>query len=134
VNIAGGSGITTDGDFGLPNGTILIRSGRLVMDEGAILLNQTYDTPGPAVGIDISANESIVLRNGALVQTVAADSADASGISIRTPSLSAADFSSIESLGLGGRPGRIDVRVEAQPLVAVPGFAPTRIRSALTST
>jgi len=121
VNISGFSGITTDGDFGLPNGTILIRSGRLVMD-GATLLNQTYDTAGAATGIDINARESVALSNSALIQTVAADSASASGISITTGSLSLSDLSSIESLGTIGKPGQIDIHVASADIASGAGI------------
>src|SRR4051812_2929663 len=114
VTLYGASGMLASGDFGLPGGTVVIRSGRLIIDEGSALIHDTLDVAGSPIGIDISTTDSIVLRNGALVQTTTSDAGAASGISIKTGSLSVSNDSAIQSLGFGAATapsGAIDIQV-----------------------
>ena len=78
-------------------GTVAIRSGRLIVDNGAVITTNTFDVAGAPVGIDLGATESIVLRNGAAIRTESFGAGDASGISIATGNLAVTDLSAIES-------------------------------------
>ena len=117
VSISGG-GITAGTTFAptfdplLGGGTVVIRSGKLILDSGAVLLTDTVDAAGAPVGIDLRATDSIVLGNGATIRTESLGAGDASGISIATGNLTVTDFSAIESLAIGaGRTGNIDINV-----------------------
>jgi filamentous hemagglutinin family protein len=115
VEISGGGGISVGTDGSLPGGTVVIRSGQLIVDN-AVIVNDTGDLAGaPVVGIDLRTTDSIDLKNGALVQTTSG-SADASGISLATGKLSVTD-AAIESTALGGRTGAIDVQVGSADLL-----------------
>ncbi|HUG76506.1 MAG TPA: filamentous hemagglutinin N-terminal domain-containing protein, partial [Burkholderiales bacterium] len=113
VTISEFGGITAGGaDFGVPGGTVMIRSGQLVLDTGAILLSDTADFPAAVLGIDIDARESVTIRDGAAVQTFSAGPADASGISITAGSLTVGDGGLIESFAFSdGKTGPIDISV-----------------------
>ena len=117
VSISGG-GITAGTTFAptfdplLGGGTVVIRSGKLILDSGAVLLTDTVDAAGAPVGIDLRATDSIVLGTGATIRTESLGAGDASGISIATGNLTVTDFSAIGSLGIGaGRTGNIDINV-----------------------
>jgi large exoprotein involved in heme utilization and adhesion len=113
VTISEFGGITAGGaDFGVPGGTVMIRSGQLVLDTGAILLSDTADFPAAVLGIDIDARESVTIRDGAAVQTFSAGPADASGISITAGSLTVGDGGLIESFAFSdGKSGAVDISV-----------------------
>jgi len=103
------------------NGTVLIRSGRLIIDSSGAVVD-SFDIPGAALGIDIGVRESIVFRNGSLLQTNANGIAPAGGILITGGSLSMTDGSSVESLGIGARPGQIDIRVSNADILSGAGI------------
>jgi len=114
VSIAEGSVISAGGnDFGVAGGTVMIRSGQLVLDTSALLLSDTGDFAAASPGIDIDARDSMTVRNGALVQTISFGAADASNISIKTGNLTVTDVgSAIESqVNTSGNSGAIDVQV-----------------------
>ena len=113
VSISDGGGIATGTTFAppelfnplLPGGTVVIRSGQLILDN-AVLTTDTVDLAGPPVGIDLRATESIVLRNSAVVRTESLGAGDASGISIVTGNLAITDAAFVESLASVGRSDR----------------------------
>jgi filamentous hemagglutinin family protein len=129
VRISGGGIAVGDG---VSNGSIVIRSGQLVLEAAAVLLADTGDSPGAAVGIDIVASESMIVREGALVQTISGGLADASDISIRAGNLTVTGTepslgftSTIESRGTSaGRAGTINLNV-ANVLVSGEGVIQT---------
>ena len=111
VTISEGGGITAGSDGILPGGTVLIRSGRLVVDN-AVLTTNTFDLAGAPVGIDLGATDSIVLQNGAAVRTESFGAGDASGISIVTGNLAVTGAAAVESVAFStGRAGGIDIQV-----------------------
>jgi len=107
------AGVTAGGDFGLPGGTVVIRSGQLVAEgPSTVVLSENFDAAGAATGLDIRSTDSIVVRNGASLRTVSSDSANASDISVHTGSLSVTDSGTIESLALSsGITGNVNVQV-----------------------
>ncbi len=110
VSISDGAFVTAGSDT-LPAGTVLIRSGRLVVDN-AVLSASTFDLPGAALGIDLHATDSIVLRNGATVLTESFGAGEGAGISIVTGSLAITDGAGVETRAFGaGRSGNIAVEV-----------------------
>src|SRR4051812_13574496 len=112
VTLSGASGMAASGDFGMPGGTVVIRSGRLIIDEGSALLHDTFDVTGAPIGIDVDATDSVVLRNGALVQTTSQEAGTASAISIKTGNLSVSSDSVIQSFGAStAASGAIDIQV-----------------------
>ena len=120
VIISGGSVVTAGGtDFGVPGGTVMIRSGQLVVDTGALVLTDTGDFAAANPGIDIDARDSMMVRNGALVQTFSFGPADAGNISIKTGNLVVTDVgSAIESQAVSsGKTGAIDIQVASGQIV-----------------
>ena len=112
VSISDGAFVTAGSDGILPGGTVAIRSGRLVVDNNAVITTNTFDVAGAPVGIDLGATESIVLRNGAVVRTESFGAGDASDISIVTGNLAVTDAAFVESLAFAaGRTGNIDIQV-----------------------
>ncbi len=65
VAISGGSVLDTSGD---PAGTVVIRAGQLSLD-GSFIVANTGDVDGAPVGVDLGAQDGIVLTNGAVVAT-----------------------------------------------------------------
>lgn len=111
VSISDGAFVTAGTDFILPGGTVVIRSGRLIVDN-SVLLTETFDLAGAPVGLDLGATDSVVVRNGGVVRTQSFGAGDASGISIVTGSLALTDAATVESLAFSaGRTGDIDIRV-----------------------
>jgi filamentous hemagglutinin family protein len=112
VTITDGGGITAGTDGILPGGTVVIRSGRLVVDNFAVVTTNTFDLAGARVGIDLGATDSIVLRNGAAVRTESFGAGDASGIAIVTGNLAVTEGAAVESVAFStGRAGAIDIQV-----------------------
>lgn len=100
------------GEFGVRGGTAMIRGGQLVLESGAILLSDTTDIAAAGTGIDIDARESVMVRDGALIQTLTLGLADAGGISITTGSLTVTEGGLIESVATAeGKSGPIDASV-----------------------
>jgi large exoprotein involved in heme utilization and adhesion len=104
VTISDASFVTAGTDFVQPGGIVSIRSGRLVVDNGAIITTNTFDLDGPSVGIDLNATESIVVRNSAGVRTESFGAGAASGISIAAGHLEVGDTAVVESQAFGTGP------------------------------
>ena len=96
VNISGGGLVTTQ--QGGPSGTIVIRSGRLTIDQSTLTVD-TLAADGLAVGLNLRANESIVVRNNAMVQSLALASRTGSGISIEAGKLSVTAGGVVQTTG-----------------------------------
>ena len=117
VRITGG-GIAV-GDGFSPGGSIVIRSGQLIVEAAAVVFSDTADLPGAPIGIDIQATDSMIVRDGSLIQTFSAGAADASDIVIRAGNLTVTGLdpglgitSAIESQGLaGGKTGTVNIQV-----------------------
>jgi len=104
-------------DLGLPGpgGTVMIRSGQLVLENGALVFSQTADSGAPALGVDIQAREFVVVDTGSSIQTLGFGSDDASGILIATGALTVSGGGVIESSARSasstGKSGGIDIQV-----------------------
>ena len=125
VNIESGAFVAANGDFGLPGGTVRIRSGRLIVDGGTIT-NDAADVMGAPIGIDISATDSMVVRNGGVVHTGSTDVGDASNIAIKTGRLTVELGGTIESQAVPpgtGKTGSIDIQATSVD-VSGGGLAP----------
>lgn len=101
-------------DAAVPAGTVMIRGGNLVIEgANAIVVSDTGDFPATSTGIDIRVKDSMVVRDGAIVQTVSFGAGDAGGISIAAGSLMVSNGGVIESVvtNATGKSGAIDIAV-----------------------
>ena len=118
VSISDGAFVTAGSDGTLPGGTVVIRSGQLIVDNFAVVSTNTIDLDGATVGIDLGATDSMVVRNGAAIQSLSFGAGNASGITITAGNLAVTDGAFVESGGFGaGRTGNIDIHVGSADIV-----------------
>jgi large exoprotein involved in heme utilization and adhesion len=115
VTVSEGSVLAAGGSpFDLPivGGAVVIRGGQLIIEGGSIVTTDTSDFGGAAVGIDLAATDSIVVREGSTVSTFSTGASDASPISIRGGNLTVTGIgTTIDTQGGGGNGGAIDIQV-----------------------
>src|SRR6266850_6914313 len=108
VSIFEGSVLT-----GSSGGSVIIRGGQIVVDN-SIINTDNIDVALMAVGVDLGATGSIVIRNGSLVQTIANGANDGTSIAINAGSLTIRDGAIVETVApQDGRGGPIDIHVGA---------------------
>ena len=76
--------LSVSGDGG---GTVVIRGGRLLVDNANIFADTEGDSRGAPIGIDVVATEEMILRDGALVTTDVFGAGTAGNIEVTAPRL-----------------------------------------------
>ncbi len=134
IELAQGALLATSGNGG---GTVLIRGGRLMIDNAFILANNQGDVDSSGVGLDLHLTEGAVLTNGALIGSLASGAGRAGKVTVSAgESISISGHnnqgvpSGIPSFATGG-PGSIslsaptvmiDGGVIGTPSLATPGL------------
>jgi filamentous hemagglutinin family protein len=122
VRISDGSTVTAGGsEFGLPvpGGAVVIRSGQLIVETGALVVTDTSNFGAQPVGVDIQASESVVVNTSGSIQTKTSGIDDASSISVTTANLTLSGGGALESgaiTGATGKSGAISVQVDSAHL------------------
>ena len=108
ITESGSSNVTVSSSAGA--GTVLIRGGRLVMDNAYMNANTTGDLDANALGIDVQLTGDLVLTNMAQMLTSSAGAGRAGDIQIKADSVEMLGGSFIYSYVLGaGNSGNIQV-------------------------
>lgn len=84
IQLDGGSVLDVSGARG---GTVVIRGGRLVIDQAAIMSETHGDQDGARTGIDLATTQDILVTNGAFVVTSALGAGRGGDMAIQTGSL-----------------------------------------------
>ena len=110
VTVSSGAIVAAGFVAGRP-GTVVIRAGSLMVD-AALVFSRTGALSGAPLGLDLRAQGSIELKNGAEVFTESRGAGNASGISIAAGSLAVTTGALIESRAAqAGQGGNIDIQV-----------------------
>ena len=104
--------LSVSGDGG---GTVVIRGGRLLVDNAYIFANTEGDSRGAPIGIDVEMTEEMILRNGAFVTTDLYGAGTAGNIEVTAPRLEVTTGAILGSrawAGSTGDTGNIAIRAE----------------------
>ncbi len=117
VDLSNGARIDASGD---PGGSVIIRGGRLSVDQGSsIVANTTGVANGAATAVDLQVRGDIVIGGGASIDVQTTGSGAAGGVEIAASRLEMQDSAFIQSItNRGGAGGDITVNVGALVLRA----------------
>ena len=112
IEAAQGAHINTDGEGG---GSVVIRGGRLVVDNAIISSNTQGNTDGARVGIDAQIAEDVVITNAGRIETVVAGAGSGGDVRLTAGSIDGSGSASIGSTtaaGSTGTGGSTDLKVK----------------------
>jgi filamentous hemagglutinin family protein len=92
---------------GIRGGTVVLRSGRLMLDNTSIAADTQGDVHGARVGIDIGVTANAVVTNGSLITADVGGAGNAGSIRIAADSLEVSQASIIRSQSAAGTTGDV---------------------------
>jgi large exoprotein involved in heme utilization and adhesion len=105
---------------GIQGGTVVLRSGRLMLDNTSIAADTQGDVHGASVGIDIGVTADAVVTNGSLITADVGGAGNAGSIRIAADSLEVRQASLIRSqsaAGTTGDVGHIDITARLMQVI-----------------
>jgi filamentous hemagglutinin family protein len=132
--LADASGVGNPGSGG-PGGTVLIRSGRLIVDRSNIFAQTLGDQAGNPLAIDLRVSDDISLTNAAQIRASSRGAGDGGDVFVETGRLSISAGSAIGFTGIftsnfgTGRGGKLTVK--ATESISIAGRDPAGNQSGL---
>ena len=115
IHLSDNNLVSTSGNGG---GTIVIRGGRLTVDQAFITADNTGNLDSPGVGVDVEVADDMTMTNGSFIRSGVLGSGRAGDIRVQANQVAIADNASIVSFNVSrGESG--DIVIEAVDSVSV---------------